>query len=730
MEDSSEDNLTTRSLLKGILATEPVRTAVWQQSPKSGYRRPSTSRFQQDENSSSPSMNLRSKLKDRVRRSIRKSTAETSILKRNVESTSKTKTKSAQKGSFPIMDDLDKITPRTLLKKIIQNEDEVSIVVSQRSKAVADDDKKQKDTPTAKFSSLGSLNLSLPDLQDTGPINVFRKSRTKRKMRVSEFEREVDERLPKHKDNYNISRETYDPSSSENTYTMSRLIEGKLDISAVPETTLKKGLLRRPNKKGLLSLGDFEQGVEDKYQLLKGSQECFIPEEEKSDSSSNEVAQMNTELYLQSINKDANSTRPEKMQRRASKLSFLTYSEVKEANDKRLETPTRDANRQSIFNAQSPKENTDRDEGEANVELEEGDAADVIGEGDTAYDSGEGKAADRSGEYDAADDSGEGKVADDSSENDTANDSEEKAVDDSEEEAVDDSGEGEAADHSGESDAADDREEEAASDSGEAADDSGEGEAADDRNAVVHIEGKMGGVESKIQQNNSRLTTSSRKSTGINKYFHNLPQARLSGRNSMPTAESVSVHTVSRPEDSSESSESNDDGENLDLSRSAMDRGITKKKDNNQLMLTALPETPAYMKHTRIVNKDKPAISKKIQKTRRAPPKNQGCVLSSSQVKQIFSHHAKVRVSKEALADVEKCLDLYVNQLAVDLSTYSAHASRKTITRADVELLMKRQRLVTDTTSLNVLIEKHLPLECRRLLIPCVVGGNKVFPNM
>lgn len=39
-----------------------------------------------------------------------------------------------------------------------------------------------------------------------------------------------------------------------------------------------------------------------------------------------------------------------------------------------------------------------------------------------------------------------------------------------------------------------------------------------------------------------------------------------------------------------------------------------------------------------------------------------------------------------------------------------------------------RQGLVTDQVSLHVLVEQHLPLEYRQLLIPCAFSGNSVFP--
>ncbi|KAK1344235.1 hypothetical protein QTO34_014800 [Cnephaeus nilssonii] len=47
----------------------------------------------------------------------------------------------------------------------------------------------------------------------------------------------------------------------------------------------------------------------------------------------------------------------------------------------------------------------------------------------------------------------------------------------------------------------------------------------------------------------------------------------------------------------------------------------------------------------------------------------------------------------------------------------------------DLDLLMRRQGLVTDAVSLHVLVEQHLPLEDRQLLIPCAFSGNTVFPG-
>ncbi|XP_054856588.1 centromere protein T [Eublepharis macularius] len=117
-----------------------------------------------------------------------------------------------------------------------------------------------------------------------------------------------------------------------------------------------------------------------------------------------------------------------------------------------------------------------------------------------------------------------------------------------------------------------------------------------------------------------------------------------------------------------------------------------------------------------------PKESKKARRAKREPG------LSSNWVKKIFSHYARMPVAKDAFQAVEKCVNLYFKHLSDDLEAYTNHARRKTIESADLELLMRRQGLITDKMPLNVLIERHLPLEYRKLLIPVATSGNKVIP--
>ncbi|NXB98814.1 CENPT protein, partial [Orthonyx spaldingii] len=118
-------------------------------------------------------------------------------------------------------------------------------------------------------------------------------------------------------------------------------------------------------------------------------------------------------------------------------------------------------------------------------------------------------------------------------------------------------------------------------------------------------------------------------------------------------------------------------------------------------------------------------VPKRLGASQRKPREPQ---IPRSLIKEIFSHFVKMPVTRDAFKIVEKCSERYFKQLSDDLEAYSHHAGRRTVEMADLEVLMRRQGLVTDKMPLNVLIERYLPLEYRKLLIPVAMSGNKVIP--
>ncbi|KAF3353123.1 hypothetical protein VD0002_g238 [Verticillium dahliae] len=69
------------------------------------------------------------------------------------------------------------------------------------------------------------------------------------------------------------------------------------------------------------------------------------------------------------------------------------------------------------------------------------------------------------------------------------------------------------------------------------------------------------------------------------------------------------------------------------------------------------------------------------------------------------------RIGKDTLAALQQATDWFFEQVSEDLGAYAAHAGRRTINESDMELVMKRQRQVNETTSTFSLATQYLPAE-------------------
>ncbi|KAJ5110915.1 hypothetical protein N7532_001450 [Penicillium argentinense] len=82
---------------------------------------------------------------------------------------------------------------------------------------------------------------------------------------------------------------------------------------------------------------------------------------------------------------------------------------------------------------------------------------------------------------------------------------------------------------------------------------------------------------------------------------------------------------------------------------------------------------------------------------------------------------SKTKINKAALEAIEQASSWFFEQASQDLAAYSKHAGRKTIDESDVATLMRRQRLVNNSTTIFSLAQKHLPKELQqdmRLAMP------------
>ena len=71
---------------------------------------------------------------------------------------------------------------------------------------------------------------------------------------------------------------------------------------------------------------------------------------------------------------------------------------------------------------------------------------------------------------------------------------------------------------------------------------------------------------------------------------------------------------------------------------------------------------------------------------------------------------------------------MFLKRASQDLVEYARHAGRKTLEVDDVVLLLKRQRLLTESETFEYLVNSHLPLEYVQELLPCAVAGKKIVP--
>ncbi|XP_071488841.1 uncharacterized protein [Diadema antillarum] len=151
---------------------------------------------------------------------------------------------------------------------------------------------------------------------------------------------------------------------------------------------------------------------------------------------------------------------------------------------------------------------------------------------------------------------------------------------------------------------------------------------------------------------------------------------------------------------------------------------------------TPAAKTPAAFRQAPLPTKRQPLHQ--IKTATRPPPGGKGprtpkeppTTLPRSLMRSIFSHFSTARISQEAIRSVEEVSSKYFKNISSDLLAYCKHAGRNTIDQADVELLMKRQRLVSDKEPLQIYIEKYLPMEYREELIPMARSGNRVYPRI
>ncbi|XP_053904922.1 centromere protein T [Malaclemys terrapin pileata] len=667
----------------------------------------------QDSRAASPSMTLRHKMKERVRQSVgRKHLSDP----RKQSISDKT---SLPKKTPTILPDLDNDTPRVVLRRIIQTQPQVSPLVPKMSET-KEPEEPGSQPPSERISS--GLEMHLPDFVPEGTvITALHMSRKKKKFSISDFERGADERLPR-----NLAQPALDNSS------LTRSLQISLATPVPPESVEKRGLIRRPKNRKTVNVEAFEGGVEQNLLQIKGTQNYLAESQATSmigmtmGTSDTEIILSNTELFAQpqlGEQSQAGFSAPEqkllkgkipvqgrKASNAATEEGMLSDVDAEEGMTQRLQKKdlARDPEHTDQITTESrgravslSSEQRERTRGSSYAEQLPGAEERVAGvehrrsQRELSWDllssdrpSSSPPAASRSlsrrldtlpvlQPVNSSRPSVRETVANIIEKLDDAEESEEVA--DVEQEMEDDSAEQEGA-------------------AGEVVE--------SPRSARTRSSSAMA-AQYPAQSGRKLMKEAVER------------EAELDGG-----AVGGEVGDSEEEEMTEEEAETEEpESEELSMKTPAFVRAKAYRP-------SPLLSTPRTLKTAASKFPPKPPRAQQAAKrTAMAPRRKREPALPSSLVKKIFSHYVKVPVARDAFKVVEKCVEVYFRQLSNDLEAYTMHARRKTVEEADLELLMRRQGLVTDKMPLHVLIERHLPLEHRKLLIPVAMSGNKVIPH-
>uniref|UniRef100_A0A8C7E4A0 Centromere protein T n=1 Tax=Naja naja TaxID=35670 RepID=A0A8C7E4A0_NAJNA len=192
---------------------------------------------------------------------------------------------------------LDVVTPRTVFKKVLQTQPIVSPLVSEKP-----DSPKPVDTsfnfPVKLDSS--SLEVSLSDFIQNQKYRIARHTTRSKKVRVSEFERDLNNQL-----HSSTAQALLDNTS------LSKSLQISFTTPAPLNSAGKKGLIRRPKSYHGINLKDFEGGLEQDLLQIKDSENN--PEDQKTttlQSNNTEALSTETELFLPPHSREENETEP------------------------------------------------------------------------------------------------------------------------------------------------------------------------------------------------------------------------------------------------------------------------------------------------------------------------------------------------------------------------------------------------------------------------------------
>ncbi|XP_060131959.1 centromere protein T isoform X2 [Zootoca vivipara] len=561
----------------------------------------------------------------------------------------------------------DLVTPRTLFRKVLETQPIISPLVPKKP-----DFPKPVETVQAPLESVPCSNLEI-HLSDSAPkatSRILLNTRSKKKVRLSVFERALDEQL----------------ASTHSLLDITSQSKSQVSFSTPPplRSAGKKGLVRRPKNYRGVTVKAFEDGIEQNLLQTKGSQSYLVAPSTLSDDSSAQFA--DTELFAQPELSRQSGAGLSAVQ---SQLHSTRQSLARESLPSSIQTPWQGAETDMAVEGVTQNEQkeivtqyTDSVD-EIEAVLEENAANPMEAHQQSLQDTEEGLTPHHQKNMlrQSAEHANGLKVV-----------FQERTV----------------------------------------TPERGQQESLHGNSDMEHFLSPGNHLPTNIQnpQSTKAGTPSRRVSRKRSEPFERLPTKEMEDGTSQekkkldPETMDDMVSEAEMDSETEEVSEAEMDSENVDLTE----------------------KTPAFVR-TRVVQctpllsdlhapkvAASRSLSKQLSVKQGKKPAKRACrgksepALPSKFVKNVFACYVKMPVARDAFKTVKNCVNLYFKQLSDNLEAYANHARRKTIEPADLELLMRRQGLITDKIPLNVLIERHMPLEYRQLLIPVATSGNKVFP--
>uniref|UniRef100_A0A8C5TXM2 Centromere protein T n=1 Tax=Malurus cyaneus samueli TaxID=2593467 RepID=A0A8C5TXM2_9PASS len=585
-----------------------------------------------------------------------------------------------------VFPDLKNGTPRLMLKRVMQNQPQVSPLAPQIPNS-EDTEEAHSEVPSKRVSSMGELQL--PDVASEGTfVTVFHMGKRRKKVSISEFEKAAERRL----------LQSQAQSTMDNTM-MSRSLRMSVGSLMAPDPVEKRGLLRRPKNRKAVDVQAFEGGVEQN--LLKSKGQNYLVDSLSASGIQTSMLTNYAEVMMNSTELFVQSQLDEQSQDKLSALEpQLSDSKTSAQKSKISDADQEDARLEGMVSSVGTNEGgTQRYSKNSSLDHEHVDRmTHVSPETPTKQQENEQDHSRQNNPKEHVSVSEE-KMAGTAEHGVSTGYSEhlEKKVTEQAELQIT-----AAQDSRGETKVVPSAEEELA-------------------------EGSIGAHGSPGAEYES---TRGIGAENMDRQFHTSSPLEKPGMTPLNEADEqgdeLEDQAIMLELDNSVEEPAEDEAEPPPSQEVSMKTpAFVRVPAHNPLLSTthvaksAVPRSPLKLLQPKVV-------PKRLGTSQKKPHEPQ---LPRSLIKEIFSHFVKMPVTRDAFKIVEKCCERYFKQLSNDLEAYASHAGRKTVEVADLEVLMRRQGLVTDKMPLHVLIERYLPLEYRKLLIPVAMSGNKVIPS-